>query len=71
LVWGQRETGGCDDAAGGLEREEDDRVAEAIGIAENQVLAWVAIADHDAVGGTGRGCDAEAEVGVLWGRRGG
>ena len=71
LNWGQQETGGCGEAAGGIEREEDDRVCEAVGGSEDEILACVAIADCNAVDGTGRSCDAEAEVGVLWGGRSG
>ena len=66
------ETGGCGEAAGGIEREEGDGVVvEASDVADNHVLAWVAIMDYGAVDGAGRGCDAQAEVGVLWGGRGG
>ena len=71
LKWGGLETGSCGEAASGIEREEGNGVAGALGVAENEVLACITIADYSAVEGTGRGCDAKAEIGVLWGGRGG
>ena len=71
LEWGDQETGSCGEAASGIEREEGDGVAGAVGFAENEVLACITIADYNAVDGTGGGCNAEAEIGVLWGGRGG